>query len=94
MLRICQQMCQGVVLSEGPMELFCPTDPKSLKSSLSLPASQRLVSPIEFSTTVLLTLPVPKPSLPWIEHCPAHRVGESLAKQWDGKVCIDSKQAC
>ena len=50
-------------------------------------------SPNLTSTTVLLTLTVPKPNLP-LDHdsCP-FPLGESLSKGGGGGLCIGSKQA-
>ena len=70
-----------------PFRLICP------KTMPAFTCSNRPVSPIIFSTRVLLTRTVVKPILRGIEHCPTYQVGEGLSKQWDRRVCIVSQQA-
>ena len=67
-----------------------PNFQSSSASTRSMRLPRGKGSPIEFSTTVPLTLAVPKPTLLWIEHCLPYRISESLSKQWEGRVCIDS----
>lgn len=52
-----------------------------------------LQSPNGLSTTVPLTLRVPKPTLSVFELCTTCQVGECLSKARDGQACTDSKQA-
>ena len=70
-----------------PFRLICP------KTMPAFTCSNRPVSPIIFSTRVLLTRTVVKPILRGIEHCPTYQVDEDLSKQWDRRVCIVSQQA-
>src|SRR6266436_1632059 len=102
MLRIHIRMCQGVVSTRTRKASSGARSPSWITFDLLFRANSawsptidgRLLeswsptSPIKLSTTVPLTGKVPKPTLLGIEHCPTYRIGESLSKRWDGKLCI------
>jgi hypothetical protein len=96
MLRIRLRRCQDIVPDDGLSKFLanpiesphhgpCGTG-KDINGGIK-------TSPINLSTTVLLTGTVPKLILLVFGHCPTCQGGERLSKRREGAVCIDSEQA-